>query len=233
MATDYLNRMYWPKRGPEAGGEARTTYGKTIALTAHLRRQNELGQKWTPDQPDSFGDQIQHTPQRAGSRMLHRRLPNLSQSAPEDYLAKYDDKYRYTMNRVRGIQSQVPLSEIMDPTSQQISLRGTPGTDARTGKPLEDYRLRLGRAGGVWKHVKEVLQGRGNNIMYVDGERGIEENRPTRRRQLHVTSRHSMPEFSTTSKPPTGLGATYPRNNPLMSTDEYRGIESANWNVMR
>ena len=31
-------------------------------------------------------------------------------------------------------------------------------------------RLRHGRQGGSWRHVKEVLQAGGNRIVFVDGE---------------------------------------------------------------
>ena len=53
--------------------------------------------------------------------MFQRRLPALPHTAPaNDPQSKYDDRYQYTMNRVRGLQSQVPLSRSLDPSSQQV-----------------------------------------------------------------------------------------------------------------
>ena len=54
--------------------------------------------------------------------MFQRRLPALPHTAPvnDDVNVKYDDRYQYTMNRVRGLQSQVPLSRSLDPSSQQV-----------------------------------------------------------------------------------------------------------------
>ena len=53
--------------------------------------------------------------------MFQRRLPALPHTVPaNDPQSKYDDRYQYTMNRVRGLQSQVPLSRSLDPSSQQV-----------------------------------------------------------------------------------------------------------------
>lgn len=36
-------------------------------------------------------------------------------------------------------------------------------------------RVRQGRNGGAWRHVKEVMQGKGKRIMFVDGITSIDD----------------------------------------------------------
>ena len=37
------------------------------------------------------------------------------------------------------------------------------------------FRVRQGRNGGAWRHVKEVMQGKGQRIMFVDGMTSIDD----------------------------------------------------------
>lgn len=41
--------------------------------------------------------------------------------------------------------------------------------------PILFDRVRQGRNGGVWRHVKEVMQGKGQRIMFVDGITSIDD----------------------------------------------------------
>lgn len=55
---------------------------------------------------------------RTGSRMLHRRLPALRNDSAE---IKDLSSYQYRMNRLRAMQSQVPMTRTVLTTTQQVS----------------------------------------------------------------------------------------------------------------
>lgn len=92
-------------------------------------------------------------------------------------------------------------------------------------------RLRHGRAGGSWRHVKEVLQAGGSRIVFVDGHVRWDDNVKIDEvpgGHLLQPDARNVIIHSRTSKPfgkMTGM--------TIYHLSSQQGIEQNNWNVMR
>ncbi|CAD5114029.1 DgyrCDS3186 [Dimorphilus gyrociliatus] len=89
-------------------------------------------------------------------------------------------------------------------------------------------RLRNGNAGGSWRHVKQVLQPKGDHIVFIDGEQRIIENNKIMNRAVHLIN----------TIQPSKLITADMRNRELVegtgqALSAFKSTESGNWYVMR
>ncbi|KAJ8306063.1 hypothetical protein KUTeg_016608 [Tegillarca granosa] len=105
-------------------------------------------------------------------------------------------------------------------------------------------RLRMGRAGGSWRHVKEVLQAGGHRIVFVDGQIRWEDTLklnkvPGGNLIQPVDNSRTTPMVSPQCDSALGRKSRRERaSNNLVRTSMYspatkQALEKANWNIMR
>lgn len=173
MSMDYKKKTYRPSR-PDTRNV--TSYG---SMSKWISRQNE-----TPFPLQPRGEVPRHLIDRANpSPQFTKKRPRMRQS-PAGHPTMYDSWFNNTsavMPRTAPLDHSAPLDQ-----SVPIHLRYSNhcGYDDyhKAFRSIEDKhpdltyphygppRLRHGRQGGSWRHVKEVLQAGGHRIVFVDGQ---------------------------------------------------------------
>ncbi|XP_067931033.1 uncharacterized protein [Watersipora subatra] len=90
-------------------------------------------------------------------------------------------------------------------------------------KDISEYKVRQGRNGGAWRHVKEVMQGKGQRIMFVDGITSIDD-----LARVKTDLMYGRPGVARPS--PNQIQDNYTR---YVTSQESKAMEGVNWNVMR
>lgn len=89
---------------------------------------------------------------------------------------------------------------------------------------ISEYKVRQGRNGGAWRHVKEVMQGKGKRIMFVDGITSIDDLARVKTNMILGGVRTPKPLSARLTDSYTKYEAT---------PAEIHASEGVNWNVMR
>lgn len=213
MSLDYRKNTYRPKR---QDNRFRTSYSQMSQWMARSAKQNrclpEAMQKSLPNimndvRPVYGSDDLvpfssAPIPGAAMASIDENIPPHLRYSSN----AGYDDFHR----AFRSVSNQWP--------STSYPVFGPP-------------RLRHGRAGGSWRHVKEVLQAGGSRIVFVDGHVRLEDNVKIDQipggHLIQPDARNMVIKSRASHRPGKITGMT------TYHLSSRQGIEQNNWNVIR
>ncbi|ELU10384.1 hypothetical protein CAPTEDRAFT_219721 [Capitella teleta] len=201
MSMDHIKTVYRP---PKRNGPKRTTYGLMTEWADGLSPVTAIPARrlLMPEMPFSLGS-------KPVSSFYNGQPQQMPTHLQYNISGGYDDAHKAFMK-----QSQP------DGLGFETKHYG-----------IEPPRLRNGRQGGSWRHIKNVLQAAGSRTVFVDGTQRIEDNNLRSKRStppaiqggISVGLRQRTPQKK--KKMHSGTGSFF--------LEAHQGTEKGNWTLMR